>query len=125
MLGLFKGIPIITEVIGLGRTYLQSKVDTKKAETEAKVEVLKSASKSEGEWQRLMSEGSQTSWKDEYWTVVLSLPAIMAFIPEMQPYVESGFKALNEAPDWYKYSLLTAIGASFGLRGVSKFIGKK
>ena len=125
MFALLKGIPILSEVVGLGKTYLQSKVDTKKAETDARVTVLKNASKSEGEWQKLMSEGSKDSWKDEYWTVVLSVPAVMAFVPEMQPYVDSGFEALSKAPDWYMYSLLTAIGASFGLRGVSKFIGKK
>lgn len=111
-------IPIISEVLGIGKTYLETASKKKLARTEAEITVMKKASESENQWRKLMSEGSHTSWKDEYWTIVLSIPAIMAFIPSMQIYVHEGFEALEKAPDWYMWCLITAIGASFGLRAL-------
>ena len=118
---MFPAIPIVSQILGIGQTYLETTAKKKQAQTEAEIQVLKKATESEQDWRRLMSEGSHTSWKDEYWTIVLSIPAIMAFIPSMQEYVKEGFEALNNAPDWYMWSLLTAIAASFGLRAVSKY----
>ena len=67
-----------------------------------------------------MAQGSQVSWKDEWFTILLSIPAILAFIPGAVGYVEQGFKALNGMPDWYKAAFGLAVAASFGYR---KFIG--
>ena len=59
---------------------------------------------------------SQYSWKDEWFTILLSLPFIGAFIPEIQEYVLTGFNYLNQTPDWYRWAFLGAVCASFGLR---------
>ena len=67
-------------------------------------------------WDQAMSQGSMTSWKDEYWTIILSIPMIGCFIPKVAPYILDGFKVLQETPDWYKAAVGLAIGAAFGYR---------
>lgn len=45
----------------------------------------------------------------------------MCFIPATQGFVREGFALLAETPDWFRWALLASIGASFGLRGFTKF----
>lgn len=67
-------------------------------------------------WDNAMATGSMTSWKDEWFTIILSIPLIGAFIPKLAPYILSGFEVLALCPDWYKAALGVAIGAAFGMR---------
>ena len=67
-------------------------------------------------WDNRMATGSMTSWKDEWFTIILSIPLIGAFIPKLAPYILSGFEVLAACPDWYKGALGVAIGAAFGMR---------
>lgn len=114
-------IPILTELVGMGRTYLQGKIDLKKATTEAQSRIIEKSVDHENQWEQIMATASQTSWKDEYWTIVLSMPMIMCFFPGMQDYVMGGFEVLETTPEWYQYLMLTAVLAAFGLRGLAKF----
>ena len=68
-----------------------------------------------------MAQGSQSSWKDEYFVIILSLPLILCWIPGAEGWVERGFEQLEKAPDWYFYTLGIAISASFGVRGATAF----
>jgi hypothetical protein len=114
-------IPILSEIVGLGRTYLDGKIKIKQATNEAQAKIIEKSVDHQNKWEEIMATSSQTSWKDEYWTIVLSVPMIMCFFPGLQPYVIAGFKALEETPEWYQYLMLTAVLAAFGLRGLSKF----
>lgn len=72
---------------------------------------------------------SQFSWKDEILMVILFLPFVAAFIPNVQGYVKTGFDIVAELPLWYQLSLVGVIAASFGLRWLfqgkmDKIIGK-
>jgi len=59
------------------------------------------------------------SWKDEFFVILLAAPYIMCFIPSLAPYVQEGFTVLkNSTPEWYQYSFLGAIAATFGLRAL-------
>ena len=77
-----------------------------------------------GDWEALHAQGSQSSWKDEWFTVLFSIPLIMCFIPPLVPYVEQGFAVLETMPDWYKGFLGAAVAASFGIRSLTNFKGK-
>jgi hypothetical protein len=72
----------------------------------------------EGEldWNKSMARGSMTSWKDEYWTIILSIPLIGCFIPKVAPHILKGFEVLQTTPNWYKAAVGLAIAASFGYR---------
>lgn len=117
-------IPILTELLGLGRVYLESKTKLKQATAEAQSRIIEKSVDHENKWEEIMAASSDTSWKDEYWTIVLSVPMVMCFIPGLQPYVISGFAALDRTPEWYQYLMLTAVLAAFGLRGLAKWINK-
>ena len=125
-------LPILNVIGSLAGTWLEGKVETKKAETGAKVAKAKAEAvimerKATGEldWDLEMAKGSQSSWKDEWLTVLFSIPLVMAFIPGMEEVVANGFARLNEMPEWYQYSLGVIVAASFGVRSASKFFGKK
>tara|TARA_R110001592_G_scaffold172949_6_gene411566 strand:+ start:3359 stop:3742 length:384 start_codon:yes stop_codon:yes gene_type:complete len=123
---------LIGPITQLAGTWLDGKVEKTKAETGAKVAKAKAEAvimerKATGEldWDLEMAKGSQSSWKDEWLTVLFSIPLVMAFIPGMEEVVANGFARLNEMPEWYQYSLGVIVAASFGVRSASKFFGKR
>ena len=83
---------------------------------------------SDGDWESKMADASANSWKDEFWTIVLSVPifmigySIVVGDPEIVNRVEDGFVALSGLPEWYQYLLFIAISSSFGIKGVSKLM---
>ena len=99
----------------------QANAKLKLTEAEAKAKILISKETSIADWEKIMAQGSQNSWKDEYFVIILSLPLILCWIPAAEGWVERGFEQLNKAPDWYFYSLGIAISASFGVRGATAF----
>jgi len=59
--------------------------------------------------------------EDEWFTILFSVPCILAFFPSMVPVVMQGFNALDGMPDWYKGFLGAAVAASFGIRGLANW----
>ena len=123
---------LIGPITQLAGTWLDGKVEKSKAETGAKVARAKAEAtimerKATGEldWDLEMAKGSQSSWKDEWLTILFSIPLILAFVPGMEDVVANGFARLNEMPEWYQYSLGVIVAASFGVRSATKFFGKK
>jgi len=121
--GIIIVIPIIGPILGLVKTGVESFAAHKKAKMEnsalverKKLERLEKLDANTEEWNRIMAQGANVSWKDEYWTIVLSIPALLAFIPGMDVHVLAGFEVLGKMPEWYRYALLTAIAAAFGFR---------
>ena len=120
----------ITELAG---GWLKGKVDAQAAaanlklvEAEAKATIMKSAATSEAEWEKLMAQGSQNSWKDEWLTILFSIPLILSFCGEWgRKIVEDGFAALQGMPEWYQYTVGVIVAASFGIRSATKFFGRK
>lgn len=122
---------LIGPIANLAGTWLEGKVETKKAETASKVAKAKAEAtimekKATGEidWDITMAEGSKHSWKDEWLTILFSVPLILAFIPGMEGVVQSGFEQLKAMPEWYQYSLGVIVAASFGVRSATKFFRK-
>jgi len=86
---------------------------------EAKIKHIQTAQAGEIDWDMMAMKNSALSWKDEYWTIVLSIPAIGGFIPFMAPYIEAGFIALGGMPVWYQGAFGLAIAAAFGKKAYS------
>ncbi len=120
----------ITELAG---GWLKGKADAQAAaanlklvEAEAKATIMKSAATSEAEWEKIMAQGSQSSWKDEWLTILFSVPLVLCFTGEWgRQTVSDGFAALESMPDWYQYTLGVIVAASFGVRSATKFFGGK
>ena len=123
---------LIGPITDLAGTWLNGKVEEKKAQAQTKVakaqaEAIVMQKKATGEidWDLEMAKGSASSWKDEWLTILFSIPLILAFVPGMEDVVANGFARLNEMPEWYQYSLGVIVAASFGVRSATKFFGKK
>ena len=70
----------ISSLVG---TWLNGKVETKAAEVKVKVaraeaeaQIMVSRATSEADWEKIMAQGSQDSWKDEWLTILFSIPLI-------------------------------------------------
>ena len=103
----------------------QGKDDLERAITEGRIKKVQSAIDNDQQIDLMATRGMMHSWKDEWFTILLSIPVIMAFIPipEVQALVGAGFQILkNDTPEWYQYCFIGAIVASFGIRS---FIKKK
>lgn len=110
----FPAIPIISEIIGIGRTWLQGKQKVQEAKDARAAELVRQ----QGTWEEIMASGSITSWKDEWLTILFSIPLILAFFPAAVSHVHKGFEALKTMPEWYVYTLSVIVAASFGVRSV-------
>ena len=126
-------IQFLGPIANLAGTWLEGKVETKKAETGAKVAKAKAEAvimekKATGEidWDLKMADASAHSWKDEWLTILFSIPLILAFCGDWgRQIVSEGFAALEAMPQYYQYTLGTIVAASFGTRATTKFFGKK
>jgi hypothetical protein len=130
---------LIGPITSLAGTWLDGKVEEKKAQSATKVAkaqaeaivmqkkatVMQKKATGEIDWDLEMAKGSQSSWKDEWLTILFSIPLILAFIPGMEEVVANGFAQLDAMPEWYQYSLGVIVAASFGVRSATKFFGKK
>jgi len=95
---------------------IQHKVKVAELKATGKETRLMMQTEGEMEWNKFMAQGSMSSWKDEYWTIILSIPMIGCFIPKLAPHILRGFEVLATTPDWYKAAVGVAIAASFGYR---------
>ena len=111
---------IVTIVVDGVKEDRKQKAAIKKAKVDGEIQAIQTASTNLADWEKIQAKASANSWKDEYWTIILSIPAIMAFIPGLGVYVTEGFAALGDMPEWYQYMLLIAIGASFGVKMTNK-----
>ena len=124
---------LLGPIASLAGTWLNGKVETKAAETKAKVaraeaeaQIMVSRATSEADWEKIMAQGTQNSWKDEYLVLLFSIPLILAFLPFewADQAVANGFAALESMPQWYSYTLGVIVASSFAVRSATKFFGK-
>jgi hypothetical protein len=94
----------------------------KLTEAEAKSKILLSEKTSVHDWERIMAQGTQNSWKDEYLVGLFSIPLILVFTGEKgRQIVAEGFVALESMPEWYQYTLGVIVASSFAVRSATKF----
>jgi len=118
---------LIGPVAGLAKSYLSNKAEEKQAKHQAKMSVIQN----DADWESKMADASKDSLKDEFWTIVLSVPifmvgyAIAANDVTVIDRVSSAFEALEGLPEWYQYLLFIAISSSFGVRGAGKIMNMR
>jgi len=66
------------------------------------------------QWASDMAKASGKSWKDEYLTLLWTLPILLAMFGFTDP-LERLLIILKQIPEWYTYLLLVITLASFGL----------
>lgn len=111
----------VTDLVG---GFLKNKREEGQAKHEARMEVIRN----DANWETLMAGASASSWKDEWFTILLSTP-ILAVIwgvaiddGSVMDRVHDALGALATLPEWYQYLLFVAVTASFGIRGADKIM---
>jgi len=115
---------LVGPIATLGKTWIEGKNIKTKAKAEAEASVMKTQAKSAADWETAMARASNQSWKDEWLTILFSIPLVLAFVPSAVPYVREGFEVLATMPDWYQTGLSIIIAASFGVRGAIGIMNK-
>lgn len=115
---------LISPISSLIGGYLNNKHEQAKAKHEARLQIIQN----DADWETKMAIASGSSWKDEFWTIVLAVPlfclgwSVVADNPAILDRVSDSFSALDTLPDWYQYLLFLAVSASFGIRGADKLM---
>lgn len=104
---------------------LEAQTKLKVARLEAEATIAIKQAEHEANWEMEAVRQAGTSWKDEYWTIVLSLPLIAVFLKPLQEAVLDGFTALEQVPLWYQAAIMAALSFAFGLRALNKFTNWK
>ena len=125
-------IQFLTPIANLAGSWLDAKTSKQAAEAklklteaEAKSKILLSKETSVADWERIMAQGTQNSWKDEYLVGLFSIPLILVFTGEKgRQIVAEGFIALESMPEWYQYTLGVIVASSFAVRSATKFFRK-
>lgn len=118
---------LIGPVAELAGGWLKNKAAEKQAKHEARMSVIQN----DADWEAKMADASANSWKDEWFTILLSVPLLLigyAVVVDDLTIIErvkSGFDALNQLPDYYQYMLFIAVSASFGIKGADKIMSMR
>jgi len=116
---------VLGSLLGIGKTWLEGKNAKIKAKADAEAEVMVQSAKSIASWEALQARNAGQSWKDEWLTLLFSIPLILAFFPSAVPYVRAGFEVLEQMPQWYQYALSVIVSASFGVRSAIGLMNKR
>lgn len=118
---------ILSTLGALGRSWLDrrkikaaGKIEIEKAKVEGKIKHVQTLADAMAQQDLEATKGMAGSWKDEYLIIVLTIPAILCFVPGAVDIVKDGFSALAMCPKWYQGCLVGAIAASFGIKGFLK-----
>ena len=75
------------------------------------------------DWDLKMADASASSWKDEWLTLLVSIPLVLAFTGHTE-IVERGFTALEAMPSFYQTAVGVVFAASFGVQQLTKMFKK-
>ena len=117
---------LLGPIAEVAKTWIGGKVEVAKAKsqanletTKARAEVMKKVAAGELDWNQTMAE----SWKDEWLTILVSIPLILAFTGH-EAIVTRGFAALETMPDFYKTAVGVVFAASFGIQSIKNMMKK-
>ena len=113
--------PIADVINGIGDRRLKKK-ELEEARHLKTLEGVQQAEASEFLADMKRIEDLSTSWKDEYITLVISIPLVLCFSPGATQIVQDGFAALNLTPDWYQYLVVAVFSVGAGVPLASKTV---
>lgn len=126
---------IVGGITGLAGKYFDNKKEKQAATHTQKMSVIQNRTN----WETVSLKGMAASLKDEYWTLIFSVPLVAIFI---SPFVDlfmsdlpyqtgslmtaghAALTGLTGVPTWYTYILGMMIGASFGVKGAGEIMNK-
>ena len=124
----------IASIVGsLAGTWLEGRLEEQKAKTQASVAIKKAEATiaekqatGEIDYDLAAAKQMQSSWRDEFFSLLFAIPMVLAFCGDWgREIVFNGFEALQQMPTWYQVSLGALVASSVGMRGITKFYGRK
>jgi hypothetical protein len=118
---------LLAPAMDLAKDFIKNKADEKKAIQERKIQAIQN----DADWENKMADATKNSWKDEWFSLILSAPLIAVAYSvamddsEIIARMNEAFDALNALPEWYQYLLFIAVTASFGVKGADKLMNLK
>ena len=101
---------------------VKTKTETKKLMAQAEQTHIRKMAEGEIAYAIETQKNMQNSWRDEWFTIILSIPLLIVFGAiffgkyEWIDKLKEGFQTLDSLPDWYIWALMAAIASSFGLK---------
>lgn len=112
---------LIGPVAEIVKEYQANKARKKELDNALQEKRLEAISKAEDHAQAVrLAYIDKAGWRPGYWTIMLSVPVMMAFVPSFAPYVLEGFRVLDQTPDYFQYFLGIAVSSAFGLTVADK-----
>ena len=113
---------VVGQIVSTGFKVMQTRSQTKQVKAMAEQKHYERMLDGKIEYEIAKQNQMDNSWRDEWVTIILSLPLLIVFgsifldKPEWITKLKEGFETLNQLPEWYIYALLAAIASSFGLK---------
>lgn len=108
----------------------EAKHERKMIHLTAQVAAAKAEAEATGNYDVQALKQMQHSWKDEYLTLTMTFPIHLSFLAGILDgrqegtswvgSIEKAWEAVALMPQWYQWSVLGIISATFGLRWMSK-----
>ena len=104
---------VISTIIGGIGGFFEKRGQRKLEEKKLEIEAVKQG-----------MEANRETWKDEYLTVVITLPVILLFTAVVMGWVQTqgriyeAFEAMDKLPDWYQEIFTVTVYAGLGVLGV-------
>ena len=102
---------------------LESKIEVAKAKAAAKIDLYKSGVVGDIAWEKDSLDNS--GWKDEFWTIVSSLPLMIAWCAWTSAWVTEGFNTFAAMPDWYQIAFGICVSSAFGFKKFAEIMSLK
>ena len=97
------------------------KVSTNNAEVkQRRIQQVIDAKDDIAAWEIVKAKMNKGNWLVYWFSIILSIPLICAFIPPLAPLMLQGFKVLAEMPSFYQYWASSAILGALGIRAIKK-----
>ena len=128
----FSWASLVPDLLGGIKQYFSRKHELKMKKMDVEFKVIEAKAMAEVQlqikrqdadidWERMSIANS--GWKDEWFTVFLSLIMVAMFVPDIQPFMIEGFIALRDhTPVWLSTTFVIAVSSSFGVRSFASFM---
>ena len=117
------------KLFGMGETWVEAKqeratakvkakITLDNAKTQSKITRLEADAQAANDIDLITVKNKNNTIMDNIVVCTILSPFWLMFIPSVQPYVESGFTAFSEAPEWYQYCVYAVVISELGLRRI-------
>ena len=114
---------ILSSVVGLGTSYLDSKSQIQKAKAVKEQKIAEGTAS----WEVMAMDASKSSIKDEIWTGLFVILILANFLPfwGIQEHMARGWEILKNADPMFWIIISIIVSASMGVTGINKIFKKK